>query len=127
MFFVQEQQLAGDRMDAPYARVVKHLVAPWTAGSAKIWMGISVIDPDSASNPHAHAGQEEVFYCLSGQGLIRVGEEEAEITPGSCVFVPEGTSHQLVNTQADRDLRVLSASAPPFSRDGWSAVHHAGE
>lgn len=123
MQFVQEQEVTGDRMEAPYARVVKHLVAPWNMGTSKIWMGISVIDPNSASNPHAHEHQEEIFYCLSGKGLIRVGEEEAEITSGSCIFVPQGVVHQLVNTQSDEVLRVLSATAPPFHRDGWLDVH----
>ncbi len=125
MLLIQEQQVTGDQMGAPYARVVKHLVAPWTVGSARLWMGISVIEPSSASNPHAHFGQEEAFYCVSGKGLIRVGEEHAEIGPGSCVFVPEGLVHQLINTEGDEELRVLSASAPPFSREGWSLTHQA--
>jgi len=123
MHFIQEQDVAGDRMEAPHARVVKHLVAPWNMGASKIWLGISVIDPSSSSNPHAHEHQEEVFYCLSGNGLIRVEDKEAEISPGSCVFVPEGAVHQLVNTQPGEVLRVLSATAPPFSQDGWSTVH----
>jgi len=127
MYLVQEQAVVGDRMEAPFARVVKHLVAQWNAGASKLWFGISIIDPSSSSNPHAHSSQEEVFYCVGGRGVIRVGDEEAEISPGSCVFVPEGMVHQLVNTQADRELRVVSASAPAFSRDGWSDVHKAGE
>ncbi|MFC2029334.1 cupin domain-containing protein [Chloroflexota bacterium] len=127
MYFVQEQDVAGDRTEAPYARIVKHLVAPWNAGSSKIWMGITVVDPASASNPHEHEEQEEVFFCLSGLGLIWVGEEEEEMTPGSCIFIPEGVVHQLVNTQPDDVLRVLSATAPAFSRDGWSDVHKSQE
>lgn len=126
MFFVQEQDVIGDRMDAPHARVVKHLIAPWNAGTSKLWMGISVIDPQSTSNPHAHEHQEEIFYCLSGRGRIKVGETEVPISPGSCIFVPEGVLHQLINTQSDELLRVLSATAPPFSRDGWTHVHEPG-
>jgi mannose-6-phosphate isomerase-like protein (cupin superfamily) len=125
MHIMQEQEVAGVRMDAPYARVVKHLVAPWTVGSSKIWFGLSIVDPNSASNPHAHENQEEVFYCIGGRGLMRAGDEEAEISPGTCVFVPQGLVHQLVNTQPDEELRVLSASAPAFTPDGWSDVHRA--
>jgi len=125
MYLVQEEEVAGARMEAPYAREVKHLVAHWNAGATKIWLGVSVIEPNSASNPHAHESQEEVFYCLSGRGLIRVGAEEAEMRPGSCIFIPEGTLHQLVNTQADEVLRVLGATAPSFNQEGWSALHKA--
>ncbi len=127
MYCVQEQDVVGDRTEAPYARVVKHLVAPWNAGSSKIWMGITVVDPGSASNPHAHEDQEEVFFCLSGQGLIRVGDEEEKMTPGSCIFIPEGAVHQMVNTQSEDILRVLSATAPAFDRGGWSVVHRSQE
>jgi mannose-6-phosphate isomerase-like protein (cupin superfamily) len=124
MQHIREQDVAGERMEAPYARVVKHLAAPWTMGTAKIWVGISVIEPRSASSPHAHPHQEEVFYCLSGTGLIKVGDEQVDIATGSCVFVPEGAVHQLINTQPGEVLRVLGATAPAFSSEGgWAAVH----
>jgi mannose-6-phosphate isomerase-like protein (cupin superfamily) len=126
MHIVREQDVVGDRMAAPYARVVKHLAAPWTLGTTKIWLGISVVDPLSSSNPHAHQTQEEVFFCLSGRGRIRVDNEEAEIGPGSCVFVPPGAVHQLVNTQPDEPLRVLGATAPAFEQQGWNQVHDHG-
>lgn len=127
MYIVQEQEFVGERLETPFGREVKHLVADWNAGATKLWVGVSAIDPDSASNPHTHLEQEEVFYCLSGRGLIRVGSEEAELRPGSCVFIPAGVEHQLVNTRSGEVLRVLYATAPAFSRAGWSAVHQAGE
>jgi mannose-6-phosphate isomerase-like protein (cupin superfamily) len=126
MQHVREQDVAGERMDAPYARVVKHLAAPWTMGTSKIWMGISVIEPLSASSPHAHVDQEEAFYCLSGTGKISVGEEQVDVSTGSCVFVPQGALHQLINTQPGEVLRILSATAPAFSSPGgWAAIHAA--
>jgi hypothetical protein len=45
MYCVQEQDVIGDRTEAPYARVVKHLVAPWNAGSSKIWMALLSFTP----------------------------------------------------------------------------------
>ncbi|MBN1315709.1 MAG: cupin domain-containing protein [Anaerolineales bacterium] len=123
MYFIREQDDQGVRMEAPYARVVKHLIAPWNAGSTRLWLGISVIEPNSKSNLHAHENQEEVFYCLSGRGIIKVEDEEVEASPGTCVFVPFGAAHQLINTQSDQLLRILSATAPPFSQDGWTDTH----
>ena len=127
MYVVQEEDFKGDRLETPFGREVKHLVADWNAGASKLWLGISIIDPDSASNPHTHHDQEEVFYCWGGRGLIRMGDEEARLREGTCVFVPEGAEHQLVNTQPDELLRVLYATAPAFSREGWSATHKAEE
>jgi len=127
MYIVQEEEFVGERLEAPFGREVKHLVADWNAGATKLWVGVSVIDPASASNPHTHQEQEEVFYCLSGRGLIRAGGEEAELRPGSCVFIPQGVEHQLANSQPDEVLRILYATAPAFSREGWSAVHQSGE
>jgi mannose-6-phosphate isomerase-like protein (cupin superfamily) len=127
MKYIREQEVAGERMDAPYARVVKHLAAPWTLGTSKLWVGISVIDPQSASNPHAHAHQEEVFYCLSGRGLIKVGDEQVEVSPGSCVFVPEGALHQLINPDPGQVLEILGATAPAFASEGGWATTHASD
>ena len=127
MYVVQEQDFEGDRLEIPFGREVKHLVAGFNAGATKLWLGVSIIDPDSASNPHTHLDQEEIFYCLSGRGLIRVEDQEADLCAGTCVFIPEGAEHQLVNTETDELLRVLYATAPAFSREGWSAVHKAEE
>jgi len=122
MYHVNQKQVKGQRFETPYARTIKHLAAPWTFGTCNIWMGISIVEPGNSSNLHAHDNREEIFYVVSGRGRIRVDDEEAAIEPGSCIYIPKGSAHQLFNT-GDEILEVVAAASPPFDLDGFKDVH----
>ncbi len=88
MKYIREQDVEGDRIGPPHQRVIRHLVTPENMGSKFLWLGTSSVDPGFKSNAHAHEDQEEVFYCVSGQGRIKVDDEEAPLEPGAVVFCP---------------------------------------
>lgn len=58
---------------------------------------------------HTHQLEDELFYVLSGRGVLRYGEELHELRPGDCVSCPAGTgvAHQIVNPY-DEDLVYLA-------------------
>lgn len=58
---------------------------------------------------HHHLLEDEVFYVLSGRGLLRYGESLTELKPGDCVSCPAGTgtAHQIANPY-DEDLVYLA-------------------
>jgi len=122
MKHVKEHEVEGERFSSPHARVIKHLAAPWTVGTSNLWAGLPIIGGGSSSNPHLHDDAEEIFYVISGSGRIKVGEEEEDIAPGSCIFIPPKTLHQLLNT-GHEELRVLAVTSPPFSTTGFKKVH----
>ncbi len=122
MKIIKEHEVEGDRFAPPHSRVVKHLAAPWTLGTSKLWTGLSIVDPGYTSNPHSHDDIEEVFYVVSGSGRIKIGEEEADITPGCCIFAPAKTVHQLINT-GQEILKVYSTTSPPFTPAGFKDIH----
>ncbi len=57
---------------------------------------------------HYHLREDEVFYVLSGRGVLRYGDELYEIGPGDCISCPAGTkiAHQIANPY-DEDLVYL--------------------
>ena len=57
---------------------------------------------------HAHAREDEIFYVLSGRGVLRLGDSVQEIGPGDCVSCPagHGVAHQIANP-FDEDLVYL--------------------
>jgi mannose-6-phosphate isomerase-like protein (cupin superfamily) len=120
--YIIEQEVEGDAFKEPHARTIKHLAAPWTLGTTKIWMGMNEIQPHNCSNPHAHEDQEEVFFFLSGKGRVKVDDEEVKVGPGYCVFCPTGGVHQILN-DGDSVLRFVSATSPPFVREKFKADH----
>jgi mannose-6-phosphate isomerase-like protein (cupin superfamily) len=123
MKFIHEKDAEADYIGPPHQRVIRHLAAPWNMGTKHLWMGTSSVDPGFTSNPHSHEDQEEIFYCISGRGRIRVGDEEMALEPGMVVYVPEGTVHQLINTEGTEVLKVLSAVSPPFIPEKYRKDH----
>jgi mannose-6-phosphate isomerase-like protein (cupin superfamily) len=119
---IRQQDVTGVRAPAPHARTLKHLAAPWTIGSEKLWVGLSEVDPGSSSNRHSHAENEEVFYVVSGRGFVEVDDERQAVGPGSVVLVPAGSEHCLVNP-GDEMLQVICSVSPAFELSAFDASH----
>jgi mannose-6-phosphate isomerase-like protein (cupin superfamily) len=47
---------------------------------------------------HIHHGNDEAYYILEGTYRFKVGEETAEASRGTFVFIPRRTPHAWVNT-----------------------------
>lgn len=124
--FVREQDVEGDRIGPPHQRVIRHLAAPWTMGTTQLWLGTSSVDPGFTSNAHSHEEQEEVFYCVSGSGQIRVDDEVYAVEPGDVVFAPAKSEHQLINN-GEEVFKVVAAVAPPFVPEKYRADHNLDE
>jgi len=45
MKYVREHDVEGERVGAPYQRIIRHLVTPSESGSKNLWVGSSSIDP----------------------------------------------------------------------------------
>lgn len=122
MYIVHEDNVVGDKIGPPHQREIKHLSAKWTLGSQNLWLGSSNVDPGYTTNPHFHETQEEIFYCVSGKGRIRVDDEEHEFYPGMVCYVPAKCTHQLIN-DGDEVLKVVAAVSPAFEREQFIKDH----
>ncbi len=122
MIVTHEDKVEGDHIGAPYKRVIRHLATPETLGTKNLWIGTTTIDVGSKSNAHSHDVNEEVFYCVSGKGIIKVDDEEHEWTPGTVVFSPPGTVHQIINT-GDVPLKYVCCVSPPFGHEQFRSDH----
>ena len=84
-----------------------------TSGSSKISFAKLIIEPGERSRRHFHKETEEIYYILSGQGRVEIGNETFDIGPGHAIFLPINVSHQIFNT-GDRKLVFVCADAPVF-------------
>ena len=123
MKHTHESEVEGIRAPEPNSRTLKHLAAPWTIGSKNLWIGLSEVDPGSESNAHSHEVNEEIFYVISGEGFIVVGEERQAVSAGSIVVAPPGKTHQLQNP-GPAMLKILCSAAPAFSKDDFEITHN---
>lgn len=42
---------------------------------------------------HTHANEDEFFYIVEGDHVVRRGDEEFELGPGDTIFLPRGVPH----------------------------------
>lgn len=98
------------------------LIDPTTVGSKNLTFGMVIVEPGGICEPgHAHDVQEEIFFCLSGRGIVIVGDdhEEVAISQFDAVFFAPGTYHNLRNP-SNFPLQVLWIQSPA----GWVFDKH---
>ena len=66
--------------------------------------------PAGGTDPQKPHAEDEVYYIISGQGAIRVGDEDRAVGPGSVVFVAAGIEHRFHSIT--EDLKILVFFAP---------------
>ena len=54
--------------------------------------------PDQVANAHQHNDMYEVFFVQSGNGQIVIDGQPHRLSPGICVTVSPGESHEVRNT-----------------------------
>lgn len=59
--------------------------------------------PGQVASGHSHDNMAEVFFVEAGQGTIYIDGKPYPLTPGTCVAVEPGETHEVVN-DGDRDL-----------------------
>ena len=94
------------RLGAHYTPVTPAL----DALGGRLGANVTRVPPGRAACPfHFHMREDEIFYVLSGRGVLRYGDAFAEIGPGDCVSCPAGTgtAHQIFNPFKD-DLVYLA-------------------
>jgi hypothetical protein len=78
--------------------------------------------------PHVHSREDEIFYVLEGELGVRIGDQEFQIGPGSCVFAPRSIPHAVWNmgTQPNRGLSLFLPGGFEKFFEELAAVPHQG-
>ena len=78
---------------------------------------IVVLEPGEAPPLHQHDDTEQIFYVLSGEGLLTIGQEEQTfaVNPGDVVRIPPSTLHS-IRCLSDSTLTYLAVDCFPAGR-----------
>jgi len=68
---------------------------------------------------------DQFIRCESGQGKAVLDGVEHIISDGFAVLVPAGAKHNIINTSADKELKLYTLYSPPNHRDG--VIHQTKE
>lgn len=58
-------------------------------------LGYVSVQPGEKTHLGCHEDEEEIYIILGGRALLRLGDEEAELSRGDSVYVPRNTVHQM--------------------------------
>lgn len=77
-----------------------------------LFVGLNCFEQSQEHASHTHPGQDKLYVVLEGSAIVRVGDEEQELSSGAAAFAPSGAVHSIRNSGAGR-LIVLAILAPP--------------
>ncbi len=77
----------------------------------------TTLPPGKSIPPHYHPDFEEIYYVLSGYGIMTIGDEQKEISRGDVVYIPAISVHALVNT-GNVPLRFITVTVNLSSNKG---------
>lgn len=96
--------------------IIRELMHPYVHLNRNQSLAEADIPPGSVTHLHKHHQSEEIYYVLSGKGLMTLEDEQIDIREGDTVCIPAGTPHNVKNTGAAL-LKLLCACAPPYSHN----------
>jgi len=63
---------------------------------------------------HHHKRSEELYYVLSGRGVMEIDGATQEVAGGDAILIPPGAWHQI---RAMEPLSFLCCCAPPYAHE----------
>ena len=110
-YFFSKEDAEVVRIEGEAPRTLYPCVEPGTTGTHQFSMGLQQVDPHSEIPLHSHDDAEEILFVFGGRATATVGDETAEIVPGSVVFIPPRTNHGFVNDH-DEPLWITWTFSP---------------
>lgn len=84
-----------------------YFVHDWTADLHRHVVSMTILHPHKNTMGHKHDNSEELYYFVSGEGKMQLGEDIFPVTAGDIVTVPAGLFHKVYNP-AEKDLTLLA-------------------
>jgi mannose-6-phosphate isomerase-like protein (cupin superfamily) len=62
------------------------------------------LKPGMSTRGHTHAGQEEVYYFISGTGIMELDDKKFNVQGGDVVLIEDGVFHRVHNGSKSNPL-----------------------
>ncbi len=114
---VKLEELSWIEAPGHHGALSKLLVTPENSPTKHFDFRISTYTPKGHVEPHAHAVTEQIYYILSGKGVMILGDRRVIVEPHTSIFIPPNVVHAIENTGLENLVFVVvSAPASEMSR-----------
>ena len=100
-------------INTPHGSEIRPLIDRTTSEITQCSLAEELLPPGRTVTLHHHNSIEEIYYILSGEGEMTVGEERRQVGPGDAVYIPRGYAHTL-NNSGIGPLKILLVCGPAF-------------
>ncbi|MFH0712607.1 MAG: cupin domain-containing protein [Candidatus Jorgensenbacteria bacterium] len=95
----------------------------YTAKSSQLV--VMSLKPNEDIGEEVHEDGDQFIRLEEGEGLAVLDGVEHKIADDYAVVIPVGTKHNILNTSADRPMKLYTIYSPPHHRDG--VIHETKE
>lgn len=114
---VRLEELSWIEAPGHHGALSKLLVNPENSPTKYFDFRISTYTPKGHVEPHTHAVTEQVYYILSGKGVMILDDRRIVVEPHTSIFIPPNVVHAIENTGLENLVFVVvSAPASEMSR-----------
>ncbi|MFQ5592958.1 MAG: cupin domain-containing protein [Anaerolineae bacterium] len=99
-----------------YCGAIFELIKPYNSEAERLSCVLVEVAPGARSRPHRHITGEEIYFVVSGTGVVHLGNHTQTISPGHVVHIPPGVRH-VVENDSSTSLRLLVVNAPPYQAE----------
>jgi mannose-6-phosphate isomerase-like protein (cupin superfamily) len=93
---------------------IRPLVDRANTGIASVSLAHATVAAGAETVWHRLERTDEIYFILSGRGLVSVGDESREVGPGDAVWIPAGIQQRIRNLSPD-PLAFLCACGPAYT------------
>ena len=96
---------------------IKELFQPYKSGiTAVLSIAHASLRKNKKSLPHKLWSLDEWYFIISGEGIMHIEDETAEISTGDLIFIPDN-SVQFIENCGDEELTFLCIVSPPWDKE----------
>lgn len=85
----------------------------------------AVVPPGGRTQIHRHHRTEEIYWIISGTGVMWMDGHQRSIGPGDAIAIPPGVLHGLINP-SNEPLRLLCCCAPGYEHEDTELLGQDG-
>jgi mannose-6-phosphate isomerase-like protein (cupin superfamily) len=89
-------------------------MAPRNSNVERQSLAEATILPGAQTMAHSHPGTEEIYYILSGEGMMAIEQNSMKVAAGDAIGILAGERHQIRNV-GYTDLVFLCCCVPAYS------------
>jgi mannose-6-phosphate isomerase-like protein (cupin superfamily) len=101
--------------------VVRELLSRESRDVSRVGLAVGSLSPKREAALHKHLMSDEVYYVVSGEGRVSLGDAVHDVKADSVVYIPRGAVHGLQNL-GGKALEILCISSPPYSDDDFIRI-----